>query len=126
MTHKATFENVAILPGQQTEPNVSIEPLDTLVRVTFRKDGKTLGRLSEISLPQLEETLAAMQHDLNSETGELIIDTQLATTFAEAERMVTQLKASGWKWPTITLTPLKNAVITESPPTGLECLTPYP
>ena len=127
MTHKATFENVATLPGQKTEPTVSLEPLDTLVHVTFRKDGKTLGRLSDMSVTRLEETLAIMQPDLNSETGELIIDTQLATTFMEAERIVKQLKASGWKWPTLTLKPLKNTIGTESsPPDGLEFLKPYP
>ncbi|MEI8382411.1 MAG: TIGR03067 domain-containing protein, partial [Planctomycetota bacterium] len=104
MTHKATFENVATLPGQKTEPKVSLEPLDTLVRVTFRKDGKTVGILSDMSVTQLEETLAVLQHDLNSEASELIIDTHLATTFAETERIVKRLKASGWKWPTITVT----------------------
>ena len=114
MTHKATFENVAILPGQMTEPKVSLEPLNTLVRVTIRKDGKIIGILSDMSITHLQEILPVMQRDLNSVTSELIIDTQLAATFAEASRVVERLKASGWKWPSISVKPPEASIRTEA------------
>ncbi len=114
MTHKATFENVAILPGQMTEPKVSLEPLNTLVSVTIRKDGKTLGILSDMSITHLQEILPVMQRDLNSVTSELIIDTQLAATFAEASRVVERLTVSGRKWPSISVKPPEASIRTEA------------
>lgn len=126
MTHKATFENVATLPGQKTEPTVSLEPLDTLLRVTLRKDGQTLGILSDMSVTQLEETLPVLQHDLNSATSELIIDTQLVTTFTEVEGIVKRLKASGWKWPAIAVKSPKSSDELTPQSVSPEFLKPYP
>ncbi|MFO1046102.1 MAG: M56 family metallopeptidase [Planctomycetaceae bacterium] len=114
MTHKATFESVATMPGQMTEPKVSLEPLNTLVRVTIRKDGKALGILSDMSITQLQEMLPVMLHDLNSVTSELIIETQIATTFQEANQVVERLKASGWKWPSITVKPPDASIGTDA------------
>lgn len=115
MTHKVTFENVAVVPGQKTEPRVIVEPLNTLLRITFRKDGKTLGSFTDVNIQMLEELLKTLQHDLNSESGEIVIYTELRSTFDEAEQIIKKLEAKGWKWPKVKLRPSKKISSSEPP-----------
>ena len=131
MTHRVLIENIALLPGQKTDPKLTVDSLDSLVKITLRKDGNTLGRVGEVPLPQLEETLKSFQEGLNSETGELIINAHSAASLEAAERIVEKFKTKGWKWPTIKVsqqspfTATANGAET-SPPVGLDFLKPYP
>ncbi len=107
MTHRVDCENIALAPGQKCEPRVTVTPLDECFSIKFRKDGKTLGALNEVRPQELVEILKGLQHDLNSETGELIVASHKPSAFEFAAGIVKQLKADGWKWPMITLAPLE-------------------
>jgi len=82
---------------------MTVTPLDECFRITFRKDGRALGAFSEVRPQDLKGMLRLPQPDLNSETGELIIDTRRDSAFEYAGRVVKQLQADGWKWPKITV-----------------------
>ena len=114
MTHRIDCEDIALLPGQQSKPRVIVTPLDECYSITFRKDGRTLGKLSDLRPNQLAENLKLLQPSLNTEQGELTVTSQKQPAFDHAERVVKQLKADGWKWPKLTLTPIEDASSTRS------------
>lgn len=106
MTHRVDCRDIALRPGQKCNPRVFVTPLDELYSITFRNNGESLGILSEVLPQELATNLKLLQPELNSERGSLIVEVQKQSALEHAERIVKQLEADGWKWPTITLKPI--------------------
>jgi|GEM_PF-5557558 len=103
MTHRVDCEDIALMPGQKCDPRVTVTPLDECFAIAFRKDGRTLGILSDTRPGDLKALLKLLQPELNSSGCELVVETQKTSAFERAERIVRTLKTEGWKWPAILL-----------------------
>ena len=103
MTHAISFQGIAMLPGQTTEMKTQVKQLDFCVDIKYALDGRTLGMFSDVPLAKLEEMLRMLQHDLNTETGSLVIRTNNRATFAATQQLLAKLTKGGWKWPRLSI-----------------------